>query len=1078
MEVSGLVGSVSVEVRADLKPLDKGFDEAKWRAQAFDKQASGSFRNLGNEAALAGRAVEGSAMRAAGATDALGRSVTAAGSAYRSLVAIAGAAGLALGSAFAFAQFIRNTVDSEKAQTQLAAALRSTGNVAGQSVDGLNAHAAALQRITAYEDDAVTSSQALLLTFTKIRGDTFNKATDAILDMATAMKQDLQGATIMVGKALNDPILGVTALSRAGVQFTASQKEVIKSLVETGDVAGAQVLILKELENQFGGSAKAARETLGGALQALGNAWGNLFELGKGSTDPFRMSIEKLIVAINNPAFQHFIQMVGASLFDALTAVVNVTTVLADHVGLLGTAIQLLISYKLASWAVAGAEALYGLSVAVAAAEGSMSLLGIASGTAGAIVGAISWPVVAIAAVGFGVYKIYQSYQSAAETAKLYAEQQKMVNEAMGQSIDPTAKATDKVLEKARADFTAAGAMLQRAEAELEYRRMLQESVPSLEGAPDPLAGATARLAEARKNFDSLGRTLQALNIQAAAETKAAANTGVEAISSATSLFNLAKDGFGDVASGMPKIGQAAGGVLGDVQNAAGVVMSATDAMQRANQANLETLLGYNAELRNTTTELAAWEKAIKGATSAGSIADFFGDTSDIANAQQLLDGAANSVDRLFESFRAGGQTVQSVGDNIEMVRASLIQQGFGEAAVNKFIDALITAQLQTDKLKANAKDLNSTIQGIKDKTVTITVVTRQVGSGTQSLYNVPNSSGGLSTVGVTRMGGGAGPSLSASSVPRTGYGSMGGYGEPGNTSVGVTRFSSTDRQVSSTPIYNTSTNSWGYVQPTSYQDPALLARANAMYPARAAGGPISPNTPYWVGEHGPELVMPQSAGTVVPNAQSVALASAQSGFTGREATREQDRMWTVLMNIEANTRKTFEGVEKWGASSSYSGSGSGGGSSYGGGASSSGADTDPLHAAYLKALATAKSNAQNVSGIIGYGAQGLSATPQQIAHRAVYGFSTGGIMGPGNGDTEKVELFKSPDERVIIARPDQFEDRRSDPTAAGDDREINIYFSQTIRSDGAEPSRDSQAELRRQTALGLQDALGSLRGR
>ena len=33
----------------------------------------------------------------------------------------------------------------------------------------------------------------------------------------------------------------------------------------------------------------------------------------------------------------------------------------------------------------------------------------------------------------------------------------------------------------------------------------------------------------------------------------------------------------------------------------------------------------------------------------------------------------------------------------------------------------------------------------------------------------------------------------------------------------------------------------------------------------RAEGGPVEPNTPYWVGEEGPELMMPQGAGTIVP---------------------------------------------------------------------------------------------------------------------------------------------------------------------------------------------------------------------
>ena len=74
-------------------------------------------------------------------------------------------------------------------------------------------------------------SSALLLTFTQISGGTFDKAQMAILDMATAMatasgmEVDLKDTTIKVGKALNDPIQGMTALKKAGVMFTESQKE-------------------------------------------------------------------------------------------------------------------------------------------------------------------------------------------------------------------------------------------------------------------------------------------------------------------------------------------------------------------------------------------------------------------------------------------------------------------------------------------------------------------------------------------------------------------------------------------------------------------------------------------------------------------------------------------------------------------------------------------------------------------------------------------------------------------------------------------------------------------------------------
>jgi len=187
------------------------------------------------------------------------------------------AGGFALGAVLT--KVITETKDAEFAAAQLNAALKSTQGVAGQSAEALNRHAQALAQVSTFDDDAITGAQALLLTFTKVGGEIFPKATQAIVDMAAAMGTDLKSATLQVGKALNDPILGVTALTRAGVQFSEAQREVIAQLVETGKVAQAQTIILKELETQFGGSATAAANTFGGAIDRLANSLGNLLTL-------------------------------------------------------------------------------------------------------------------------------------------------------------------------------------------------------------------------------------------------------------------------------------------------------------------------------------------------------------------------------------------------------------------------------------------------------------------------------------------------------------------------------------------------------------------------------------------------------------------------------------------------------------------------------------------------------------------------------------------------------------------------------------------------------------------------------
>jgi len=80
---------------------------------------------------------------------------------------------------------------------------------------------------------------------------------------------DLDSAAMQVGKALNDPVAGLAALSRSGVQFTAEQEAMIKAMVEAGNVAGAQEVMMKELNTQFGGSAAAAVDTYAGQQAVL-----------------------------------------------------------------------------------------------------------------------------------------------------------------------------------------------------------------------------------------------------------------------------------------------------------------------------------------------------------------------------------------------------------------------------------------------------------------------------------------------------------------------------------------------------------------------------------------------------------------------------------------------------------------------------------------------------------------------------------------------------------------------------------------------------------------------------------------
>ena len=193
----------------------------------------------------------------------------------------AGALGVTFG-ALAASAFAKDSIDKlikqENAVKQLEQRIKSTGGVSDKTSIELQEMASALQAVTTFGDEATIEMQSLLLTFTQVRGPVFDQAVEAILDVSTAMGQDLKSSALQVGKALNDPVGQLGALSRTGIQFSAEQKETSKTLAKMGDVAGAQGIILKELKTQFGGAARVAKDTLGGSIDTLSNSFGDLQE--------------------------------------------------------------------------------------------------------------------------------------------------------------------------------------------------------------------------------------------------------------------------------------------------------------------------------------------------------------------------------------------------------------------------------------------------------------------------------------------------------------------------------------------------------------------------------------------------------------------------------------------------------------------------------------------------------------------------------------------------------------------------------------------------------------------------------
>ena len=252
--------------------------------------------------------------------------------------AAAAAATAAVGVAWVVSS-AKQLMEIEKLNAQTNAAIASTGGAAQRSIEQINGLNDSLEKLTGIETEVIQQGQNMLLTFTQIKGDNFDAATKAALNLSVALGKDMQSSAMLVGKALNDPIAGLSALSRAGIQFTDDQKATIASLVELGDVAGAQTIIQGELETQFGGSAEAFGETTAGMIAKFQNELGELGEsIAAGLMPAVDAMLPQLIAFVDemqaNPEFQAFVEELGQSFGDMLPKLMpvleNFTTMLME----------------------------------------------------------------------------------------------------------------------------------------------------------------------------------------------------------------------------------------------------------------------------------------------------------------------------------------------------------------------------------------------------------------------------------------------------------------------------------------------------------------------------------------------------------------------------------------------------------------------------------------------------------------------------------------------------------------------------------------------------------------------------
>lgn len=262
---------------------------------------------------------------------------------------------------------------------QLEAGIKSTNGAAHTTVDGMENLASSIQDYSGQTDDSIVSAENLLLTFTNIRNNgpnkIFDQATVAAANMAAKMGGDASSNAILLGKALNDPTKGLTALTRVGVSFTSGQVATIKSMQASGNIMGAQKIILGELNKEFGGAAKAAGESLPGQMAKAHRAFEDVSQSMVTALLPALTGAAKLMTGVAKWAQQNQGLVVAlaiavgvlATAFIVLSAAAAIVSAPFIGIGLVIAALVagVIIAYNRLGWFKDGVNAIFAFVVAV-----------------------------------------------------------------------------------------------------------------------------------------------------------------------------------------------------------------------------------------------------------------------------------------------------------------------------------------------------------------------------------------------------------------------------------------------------------------------------------------------------------------------------------------------------------------------------------------------------------------------------------------------------------------------------------------------------------------------------------------
>ena len=312
-----VVGRITVddEGTSSIESLNQGLDTLQGKSE----DTGGSFLDMGNIADFALGGLLSSAVEGA---------IGAVGDLASGFVDLAGQGiDLAVGALQDFIGYLGDAVDEAAGMQDttaiIGATIKNLGSTTDETVSSMSDLADSIGQTTTMSHDQALAAEKTALSYANLSSKVMPDYMTALTNMAAGTGRSASSLGMIMSRALADPgKIGVTALRRYGVILTQTQTDAIKALQKSGDLAGAQELLLSDIETKFGGDAAAAAGTYNGQMSILHDTFSQLTEtVGNALLPALTTIVSTFHDLASNPQVTEFFQGLGAAVANIVVQV-------------------------------------------------------------------------------------------------------------------------------------------------------------------------------------------------------------------------------------------------------------------------------------------------------------------------------------------------------------------------------------------------------------------------------------------------------------------------------------------------------------------------------------------------------------------------------------------------------------------------------------------------------------------------------------------------------------------------------------------------------------------------------------